>query len=81
MNLIKGLLVAILSLYALFSALDALLHGGRSLDAGVAIKYAAIAASGCLVIALIQTAIATKILGEFENLTLSVWLPKPAFHC
>ena len=59
-NLIKGLLVAILSLYALFSALDALLHGGRSLDAGVAIKYAAIAASGCLVIALIQTAIAKK---------------------
>ena len=59
-NLIKGLLITLLSIFALFSAIDALLRGGRVLDAGVAIKYSAIAASCCLVIALIQSAIAKK---------------------
>ena len=59
-NLIKALLIALLSLIALFSAIDALLHGGRLLDAGIAIKYAAIAAACGLAIALIQTAIAKK---------------------
>ncbi|MGK7876373.1 MAG: cation diffusion facilitator family transporter [Xenococcaceae cyanobacterium] len=59
-NLIKGLLIAILSLYALFSAIDVLFHGGRELNTGFAIQYAVIAASGCLIIAVIQTAIAKK---------------------
>ena len=59
-NLIKGLLITILSIFALCSAIDALLHGGRMLDAGIAIKYSAIAAACCLAIALIQTGIANK---------------------
>ena len=59
-NLIKGVLIAILSLFALGSAVDALLHGGRVLDAGVAVQYSAIAAISCLIIALIQTRIAKK---------------------
>ena len=59
-NLVKGLLIAILSFFALCSAIDALLHGGRVLDAGVAVQYSAIAAVSCLAIALIQTRIAKK---------------------
>ncbi len=59
-NLVKGLLIAVLSIFALCSAIDALLHGGRVLDAGVAIQYSAIAAISCLIIALIQTRIANK---------------------
>ena len=52
-NLIKGVLIATLSLFALCSAIDALRHGGRVLDAGVAVQYSAIAAVCCLIIALI----------------------------
>ncbi len=59
-NLVKGLLIAVLSIFALCSAMDALLHGGRVLDAGVAVQYSAIAAVCCLIIALIQTRIANK---------------------
>ncbi len=59
-NLIKGLLITILSIFALCSAIDALLHEGRVLDTGIAIKYAAIAAGCCLAITLIQTGIANK---------------------
>ncbi|MGK7899221.1 MAG: cation diffusion facilitator family transporter [Xenococcus sp. (in: cyanobacteria)] len=59
-NLVKGLLIAVLSIFALCSAIDALLHGGRVLDAGVAVQYSAIAAVCCLIIALIQTRIAKK---------------------
>ena len=59
-NLIKGLLITLLSIFALCSAIDALLHGGRMLDAGIAIKYSAIAAACCLAIALIETTIANK---------------------
>ena len=59
-NLIKGVLIVTLSLFAFCSAIDALLHGGRVLDAGVAVQYSAIAAISCLAIALIQTRIAKK---------------------
>ena len=73
-NLIKGLLIALLSLIALFSAIDALLHGGRLLDAGIAIKYAAIAAACGLVIALIQTEIAKKTGSPMVKVDAKNWL-------
>jgi predicted Co/Zn/Cd cation transporter (cation efflux family) len=53
-NVIKGVLFFTLSLFALFSALAALLHGGRYLNANSAILYASIAAFGCLITALVQ---------------------------
>ncbi|MGK7948845.1 MAG: cation transporter, partial [Xenococcaceae cyanobacterium] len=59
-NLIKGLLIVILSIFALCSAIDALLHGGRVLDAGIAVQYSAIAAFCCLAIAITQLGIAKK---------------------
>ena len=73
-NLIKGLLIALLSLIALVSAIDALLHGGRLLDAGIAIKYAAIAAACGLVIALIQTEIAKKTGSPMVKVDAKNWL-------
>ncbi len=59
-NLSKGLLISFLSLFALVSAIGALLHGGRTQNPGMAIHYAALAASGCLLIATIQIAIARE---------------------
>ncbi len=60
LNLCKGLLIVGLSMFAFTSAVAALLHGGRPLNAGAAVIYALIAASGCLIIATIHTIIAKK---------------------
>lgn len=46
LNLSKGLLLALLGLFALISAISALFTGGRPVVAGVAIAYAVIAALG-----------------------------------
>ena len=51
LNLSKGLLIALVSLFALVSAISALLTGGRPIGAGVAIVYATIAAVGCFILA------------------------------
>lgn len=59
-NGIKGLLIFVLSLFALTAAISAILHGGRTLNANLAVVYAAIAAAGCLITALIQKKIAQK---------------------
>ena len=59
-NLVKSLLVLVLSLFALFSAISTLLHGGRDLNASIAVIYAIIAATGCLITALIQRKLEQK---------------------
>ena len=59
-NVIKGLLIFTVSLFALASSVIAILNGGRSLDAGLAVIYAIIAAAGCLIIALIQRHVGQK---------------------
>lgn len=59
-NVIKGLLILIISLFALISAIIAILNGGRSMNAELAVIYALIAAGGCLIIAFIENNIAQK---------------------
>ena len=59
-NVIKGLLVFTVSLFALASSVITILEGGRSMNAGLAVIYAIIAAGGCLIIALIQRNIGQK---------------------
>lgn len=60
LNLCKSLLILGLSLFALGSSAAALLHGGRHLDAGVVVIYAAIAATTCLIVSITHTIIAKK---------------------
>ncbi|MEL4897451.1 cation diffusion facilitator family transporter [Crocosphaera sp. Alani8] len=73
-NLIKGLLISLLSLFALTSAITAILHGGRNLNANVAVIYALIAATGCLVTALIQKRIAKKTRSIMIEVDAKNWL-------
>lgn len=47
LNLSKGLLTGLISLYAIISAISALFTGGRPISAGIAIVYAGLAALGC----------------------------------
>ncbi len=59
-NVIKGLLVLTVSLFALASSVIAILNGGKNMDAELAVIYAIIAAGGCLIIALIQRNVGQK---------------------
>ncbi len=59
-NVIKGLLIFVVSLFALISSVIAIIEGGRSINAGMAVIYAIIAASGCLIIAITQHIIGKK---------------------
>jgi predicted Co/Zn/Cd cation transporter (cation efflux family) len=59
-NLGKGLLFGFLALFALYSAVDALFHGGRPIASGWALIYAALVAAGCFLIAWGQRSAARK---------------------
>ena len=52
-NTIKGVMVLSVSLFALFSAVDALSHGGRELEVGLALVYALLSTTGCFGFALV----------------------------
>ena len=73
-NVVKGLLIFTISLFALFSAISALLHGGRTLDANRAVIYAAIAATGCLITAFIQRSISQKTPSVMLQVDAKNWL-------
>ncbi|HAC63099.1 MAG TPA: cation transporter [Cyanothece sp. UBA12306] len=73
-NLSKALLIFILSLFALFSAITALLHGGRMLNPGMGVIYAIIASSGCLIIAISQHFIAKKTGSSMVIVDAKNWL-------
>jgi cation diffusion facilitator family transporter len=54
LNTVKGLLMLGVSGFAVAGAVDALVHGGRDLNPGLAVIYALIAVAGCLLIAGVQ---------------------------
>lgn len=74
LNLCKGLLIGGLSVFAFISAIGALLHGGRELNAGSAVIYAAIAASVGLLISVTQTAIAKKTGSPIVRVDAQNWM-------
>jgi cation diffusion facilitator family transporter len=73
-NLIKGFVITILSLFALLEAINALLNGGRPINTGLAVIYAIIAAGGCLIIALFQINIAKKTNSPLVRVDAKNWL-------
>jgi len=60
LNLSKGLLMAFVTIFALVSAVNVALHGGRTIQAGWASIYAWIAAAGCFAIAVSQRALSRR---------------------
>jgi cation diffusion facilitator family transporter len=60
LNLSKGLLFGLLCLIALYSAVDALFHGGRPIASGWALLYAVLVVAACFLIAWGQRHAATK---------------------
>ena len=54
LNLIKGLLIAFVTVFAMISAIGIVLNGGREIQGSIVVVYALVAAVGCLVIAAVQ---------------------------
>ena len=74
LNLTKGLLMAFVTIFALISAIDVVLHGGRTVQAGWASVYAWIAAAGCFAIAVSQRMLARRTRSPLLEVDSKNWL-------
>lgn len=74
LNLCKGLLVFGVSVFALSSALMSLFHGGVPAKTGIAVIYAIIASTVCLIVAIIQKNLATQSDSPIVKVDAKNWL-------
>jgi cation diffusion facilitator family transporter len=73
-NTSKGLIMVFLCVYALYSAIDALVHGGRPISSGYALLYAVVAAIGCFAIAYKQRHAAKETASPLVEVEAKGWL-------
>lgn len=73
-NILKGLLVTIVSLFAGMSSIQGLVSGGRATNSTLAMIYAAIAATSCLLITLYQWRVSQKINSPLLRVDTKNWL-------
>lgn len=74
LNLAKGGLITLISLFAVGSAIIVLLNGGRNIVADMAIIYALIATSGCLLVAIYLKKVAKKCSSPTISVDAHNWL-------
>ena len=74
LNLTKGLLMAFVTIFALISAIQVVVHGGRTIQAGWASVYAWVAAGGCFVIAVSQQSLARRTASPLLAVDSKNWL-------
>lgn len=74
LNLVKGLLIAFVTLSAFLSAIDLIGAGGREIQGPLAVVYALIAAVGCLLIAAVQIRLAKKTESPLLKVDSKNWL-------
>jgi cation diffusion facilitator family transporter len=74
MNLSKGLLIGVVSLFALVVAVDALLSGGRQVNGSIAVVYALVAMVGCLAISFAQRRLARRTESPLLEVDSKNWL-------
>lgn len=73
LNTLRGFLIVGLSAFALASAVDALLHGGRPIAAGLAMVYGVSAAALCLLMAWNQRRLARKVGSPLLDVDARTW--------
>jgi cation diffusion facilitator family transporter len=73
-NTTKGVIMGFLCLYALYSAITALFHGGRPISSGYALLYAAVAAIGCFAIAFKQRRVSKTTHSPLVEVEAKGWL-------
>ncbi len=74
LNTVRGLLILVLCALALFSAISALMHGGRELAAGWAVVYAGVAAAGCIFMAINQRRLSKKVASPLLKVDARDWM-------
>lgn len=74
LNMAKGVIIASVAVFALFSAVAAILDGGRPIAAGIALGYALLAALGCLILAALQQRFAHICQSPILELDAKNWL-------
>lgn len=74
LNLTKGLLILFVSLLAGWAAVDGILKGGREIQGRMAVIYALVAATGCLLIAWRQRRIARRTSSPLLEVDSKNWL-------
>ena len=74
LNLTKGLMLATVLVYAIFSAIDNLLTGGVDIVLGSAIVYACLATAGCAIVALITHRAARRTKSPILEVDAKNWL-------
>ena len=74
LNLAKGLLMAFVSIFALVAAVQVAMAGGRDIEVGWAVGYAAGASFGCFTIAFVQRRLARKTGSPLLNVDFRNWL-------
>jgi cation diffusion facilitator family transporter len=74
LNLTKGLLMAFVTVFALISAIEVVVHGGRTIQAGWASVYAWVAAGGCFAIAVSQQSLARRTASPLLAVDSKNWL-------
>ena len=73
LNTLRGFLIVGLSAFALVSAVDALLHGGRPIAAGIAVFYGVSAATLCLLMAWNQKRLAKQVGSPLLEVDSRTW--------
>ncbi len=73
LNLIKGIIIALVGLYAAFDAVRAILAGGRPIIMGYALVYAVIVASLGFIVSAIQRSTAKKIYSPLVEVDAKNW--------
>jgi len=74
LNAVKGLLMLGVAGFAIAAAVNALLHGGRDLNAGLAVVYAVIALAGCLLVGGVQRRAARRTGSPLVEVDAKNWL-------
>ncbi len=70
----KGLILTGVTVFAFFSAIEAILAGGRPIAAGLGLWYAVIAATGCAVLSIVERRLAKHCGSPIVALDAKNWL-------
>ncbi|MBT8461906.1 MAG: cation diffusion facilitator family transporter [Gemmatimonadetes bacterium] len=74
LNTVKGLLMLGVAGFALAASIDALLHGGREIQPGLGIVYAAVALAGCLAVGAAQKRAADRLGSPLLSVDSKNWM-------
>lgn len=73
-NLLKGITIAIIAVFALTDAINAILAGGREIQAGIALLYAVLVGIACFIVALYLRSAAKKTQSPLVQLDAKSWI-------